>query len=108
MYMGKNSVLKVPHEIAALLKLPDPSEYTFHSFRRTAISLMRWRRTRRCFNRQGFPPLQSLRIRRLASMGYCRGYNQADQTISALPTANGTNINLKVIVVNNMSGNINL
>ena len=34
-HMGKNSVFKVPHEIAALLKLPDPSEYTFHSFRRT-------------------------------------------------------------------------
>ena len=30
------------------------------------------------------------------------------QTISALPTANGTNINLKVIVINNMTGNINL
>ena len=30
------------------------------------------------------------------------------QTISALPTANGTNINLKVIVINSMSGNINL
>ena len=34
-HMDKNSVLKVPHEIAALLKLPDPSEYTFHSFRRS-------------------------------------------------------------------------
>ncbi len=30
------------------------------------------------------------------------------QTIFALPTANGTNINLKVIVINNMTGNINL
>ncbi len=32
--MGKNMVTKVPHEIAALLKLPDPMKYTFHSFRR--------------------------------------------------------------------------
>ena len=36
--MGKNSVSKVPHEIAALLKLDDPSKYTFHSFRRTSAT----------------------------------------------------------------------
>lgn len=36
--MGKNSVSKVPHEIAALLKLADPSKYTFHSFRRTSAT----------------------------------------------------------------------
>ena len=30
------------------------------------------------------------------------------QTLSAIPAANGANINLKVIVINNMSGNINL
>ena len=30
------------------------------------------------------------------------------RTIFALPTANGKNINLKVIVINNMTGNINL
>ena len=35
--IGKNSVSKIPHEIAALLKLADPSKYTFHSFRRTMI-----------------------------------------------------------------------
>ena len=29
---------KVPHEIAALLKLPNPSLYTFHSFRRTSAT----------------------------------------------------------------------
>ena len=37
-HMGKNSVFKVPNEIAALLKLPDPSEYTFHSFKRTSAT----------------------------------------------------------------------
>jgi integrase len=37
-FMGKNSVSKVPHEIAALLKLPDPSQYTFHSFKRTSAT----------------------------------------------------------------------
>ena len=37
-HMGKNSVFMVPHEISALLKLPDPSEYTFHSFRRTSAT----------------------------------------------------------------------
>ena len=36
--MGKNSVSKIPHEIAALLKLADPSKYTFHSFRRTSAT----------------------------------------------------------------------
>ena len=30
------------------------------------------------------------------------------QTVSGFPTANGTNINLKVIAIKNMSGNINL
>lgn len=37
-FMGKNTVCKVPHEIAELLSLPDPSRYTFHSFRRTSAT----------------------------------------------------------------------
>jgi hypothetical protein len=36
MPMGKNMIAKVPHEIATVLSLPDPSLYTFHSFRRTS------------------------------------------------------------------------
>ena len=36
--MGKNMVAKVPHEVASLLKLDDPAEYTFHSFRRTSAT----------------------------------------------------------------------
>ena len=36
--MGKNSVSKIPHEIAALLKLADPSKNTFLSFRRTSTT----------------------------------------------------------------------
>ena len=36
--MGKNMVSKLPHEIASFLNLPDPSLYTFHSFRRTSAS----------------------------------------------------------------------
>ncbi len=34
--MGRNTVSKVPHNIAALLGLANPSLYTFHSFRRTS------------------------------------------------------------------------
>jgi hypothetical protein len=34
--MGRNMISKVPHEIATVLSLPDPSLYTFHSFRRTS------------------------------------------------------------------------
>ena len=64
--------------------------------RRTAISLMRWRRTRSCFNKQGFPPIQSLWIRRLASMGYQRLRSSRPYLLYLL---NGTNINLKVIVI---------
>lgn len=37
--MGKNKIAEVPHEIAKLLKLPDPSMYTFHSFRRSSASM---------------------------------------------------------------------
>jgi len=36
--MGRNMVAKLPHEIATCLSLPDPSAYTFHSFRRTSAS----------------------------------------------------------------------
>jgi hypothetical protein len=34
--MGRNMVSKVPHDIATVLSLPDPSLYTFHSFRKTS------------------------------------------------------------------------
>ena len=37
-FMGRNMVGKVPHEIAALLNLPGPVKYTFHSFRRTSAT----------------------------------------------------------------------
>lgn len=37
--MGKNKIADVPHEIARLLKLPDPANYTFHSFRRSSASM---------------------------------------------------------------------
>ena len=37
-HMGKNSISKIPHEIASLLNLPDPARYTFHSFRRTSAT----------------------------------------------------------------------
>ena len=36
--MGKNSMAKVPHELAVLLHLPNVSSYTFHSFRRTSAT----------------------------------------------------------------------
>ncbi len=35
--MGKNMIGKVPHEIATMLSLPDPSLYTFHSFKRSSV-----------------------------------------------------------------------
>ncbi len=34
--MGRNTISQVPHDIAALLGLVNPSLYTFHSFRRTS------------------------------------------------------------------------
>ena len=33
--MGKNMVAKVPHELAKQFNLPNPEQYSFHSFRRT-------------------------------------------------------------------------
>jgi hypothetical protein len=36
--MGRNTVSQVPHDIAALLGLANPSLYTFHSFRRTSAT----------------------------------------------------------------------
>ncbi len=36
--MGRNTVSKVPHDIAALLGLANPSLYMFHSFRRTSAT----------------------------------------------------------------------
>jgi hypothetical protein len=36
--MGKNTDSQVPHDIAALLGLANPSLYTFHSFRRTSAT----------------------------------------------------------------------
>ena len=37
-HMGKNSISKIPHEIASLLNLPVPARYTFHSFGRTSAT----------------------------------------------------------------------
>jgi hypothetical protein len=34
--LGKNMISRVPYDIATVLSLPDPSLYTFHSFRRTS------------------------------------------------------------------------
>jgi hypothetical protein len=36
--MGKNMLAKLPHELATRFSLPDPSIYTFHSFRRTSAT----------------------------------------------------------------------
>jgi integrase len=36
--MGKNTVGKVPHEVAKFLNLPEWDKYTFHSFRRTSAT----------------------------------------------------------------------
>ena len=185
--MGKNSVSKVPHEIAALLNLPDPSKYTFHSFRRTSatraadagatseqlVDFFGWRNTSMCqeyisssrpailgmanrlsgtgvniqvepriddtdeevtFGGRGVTGLQDLsqtqfqqeddldvvmeedeEMYQKAGIPFPTQTGQQGnveasikQTLSAIPAANGANINLKVIVINNMSGNINL
>jgi site-specific recombinase XerD len=36
--MGRNMVAKIPHELASRFNLPNPAEYTFHSFRRTSAT----------------------------------------------------------------------
>ncbi len=36
--MGRNTVSQVPHDVAALFGLANPSLYTFHSFRRTSAT----------------------------------------------------------------------
>ena len=36
--MGKNTVGRVPHEVAKFLNLPEWDKYTFHSFRRTSAT----------------------------------------------------------------------
>jgi hypothetical protein len=36
--MGKNTVGKVPHDVARRLKLDNPDDYTFHSYRRTSAT----------------------------------------------------------------------
>lgn len=38
--VGKNTFSKIPSKIAEYLKLPEPSSYTGHSFRRTSASLL--------------------------------------------------------------------
>ena len=193
-HMGKNSVFKVPHEIAALLKLPDPSEYTFHSFRRTIatraanawatteqlVDFFGWKNAtmsqeyisssrpailgmanRLCvtgvnnttkpriedtdkkvpsiggngetlteilsrtqllqedsnifdemeedkemFQQAGVPTHTIFKDKATSQHGILKA--TIKQTIFAFLFANGTNINLKVILINNMSGNINL
>ena len=37
--MGKNSIAKIPKEMAKYLNLPDPSSYTGHSYRRTSTTV---------------------------------------------------------------------
>jgi hypothetical protein len=36
--MGKNMVSKVPNDIATLFNIPEPTKFTFHSFRRTSAT----------------------------------------------------------------------
>jgi hypothetical protein len=36
---GQNMMFKVPHKIAEVLGLPNPTFYTFHSFRRTRATI---------------------------------------------------------------------
>lgn len=37
--MGKHSIAKIPKEIAAFLKLPEPNLYTGHSYRRSGTTI---------------------------------------------------------------------
>ena len=37
-FMGKNTLGKLPHDIAVVLSLGDPEKYSFHSFRRTSAT----------------------------------------------------------------------
>jgi len=36
--MGKNTLGKVPHNVARHLKLANPKDYTFHSYRRMSAT----------------------------------------------------------------------
>ena len=38
LFLGKNMVGKIPHELATFLELSDPDSFTFHSFRRSSAS----------------------------------------------------------------------
>jgi integrase len=37
-FMGKNMVFKVPNDIAVVFNIPEPTKFTFHSFRRTSAT----------------------------------------------------------------------
>jgi len=175
--MGRNMLFKVPHEIAELLGLPNPSSYTFHSFRRTSATLAAdggstseqmvdffgWKNSSMCQEYiSSSKPAMLVMANRLAgsgkktlgqqkesttlaqqedmnaqqvdnfdytnleedqemcvaagipftmqetSMQHSMLENSIKTALEALPQKNGAKIDLKVVVVNNMSGNINL
>ena len=58
------------------------------------------------FQQAGVPTLKIFKDKSTGQHGVLEA--TIKQTISGFPTSNGTNINLKVIVIKNMSGNINL
>jgi len=186
--MGKNMVFKVPHEIAELLGLPNPSSFTFHSFRRTSatmaahagatteqlVDFFGWKNASMCqeyissskpailgmanrltlaqqedkntlakqeddnyffanmeedremyvkagipltnytvtthtsTGQQGMEEANMQHGMEEASFQHSMVENSIQQAMTAIPHVDGANINLKVVVVNNMSGNISL
>ena len=157
-FMGRNSIAKVPHEIASLLRLSDPAKYTFHSFRRTSATLAAdsgatteqmvdffgWKDGRMCkeYISSSKPAIMSMANRLSNSNSEAAGdlnnviaeMEQDDDmekeagimtsqstscqqgvvagavkdSLAALANTANCGVNLKVVVINNMSGNITL
>ena len=168
MSMGKNTMSKIPHEVAALLKLSNPSIYTFHSFRRTSatraadagatseqlVDFFGWKNSSMCqeyissskpavlgmanrlsgvetekipskaeecsiaefvfeedeemLKAAGIPcPQKTVNVdQKTGQVGIVEASIQ--KTLSAFPAAQQANVNLKIVVVNNMSASINM
>lgn len=65
--MGKHSIAKIPKDVATFLKLPEPSSYTGHSYRRTGTTLAA---------NAGFSMIELKRFGGWKSDRVCEGYIQ--------------------------------
>ncbi len=116
--MGKNTLGKVPHDVARRLKLTSPKDYTFHSYRRTSATTaanggmtseqMQELWLEKCFD---VSRIYSISTSRPAIMHAAQILGSFDfgepSALSSVPGLQASNVTVKVCVITNNHGSVN-